>query len=521
MANRLRNAWDYYRGKKSSVISKGDYVRIMNKARLLFDKPRNSSYDPARTDRRYSSWPTSTQVPYYDTSTEIHKVVARSRDVYRDDPFYRRAIKALTDLVVGSGIQPKPKVYDKQGKLKTNINKELEDLWKQYNEPEGWDATGRSEFVGGGQRLLFQTELVSGNVFLNRVNSRNTDWKFAWQVFEFDRLDTSADIFKRTFHNSENVKQTAHGINLDEYGKPVSYWIKGLDKPVSSDNIIHSFHKERPESYVGMPWGVASLNTVWDKKEIMEDYIVKVHSIASLVAWLSDIVDLNEGDKDSDDNLVFKGGELLRTQNNIEPIRFPDNVNETLIPFKRSLEHEIAAGLGISYITVSFDLANANFASANMVNLKEWQTVMTLRNHFVGTVCKPMWKQFVTQAILSGKVKSISPSAFVKEPLRYLQSEWVGEPRMNVDPVKFTRAAIEDLKGGRKSLTEDLKSRGKNIEEFTEELALEKDLFESKGLAYPYDGEEDNSETEIGNGALEDEGQLYEDEDEEGDSSDA
>jgi len=444
-----------------------------------------SGYDAGRTGRVLGDWTATNEMPYTEVNSYNKDMRARSRDLYRNDATYRSAINTIVQCVVGVGLRPKPKVVDLNGKPMKEINLALENAFWKYSRRDEWDARRKMPFVGEGQRQALRTVLVSGDYFLNAVNSRDVSYlPVMWQQCEIDRLDNSYDEFKRYDWQSENVAQTLHGINLDEYGAPVSYRFKGVSSLVPAKNIIHVFMTDRPEQYAGVPAAASALSNLRTKHNIVEDYALKSEAIAKILWFLS-----NENsdipyadDQDGDDILELDSLSQMRGEKAPEQLKFPDNINDTLTPLVRILVDGVCSVLGTSYTTVTRNMDGVNFAASKFIDIQEWRAFEIIKDWFVSEYCEPFYEKFVLNCVATGKISGISPSIFAKDPYRFYECTWTGNGKQDVDPFKDISADNAGLRTGITSLTQALSKRGIDFDEQVELIRTEREKLTAAGL---------------------------------------
>lgn len=470
--SKISRAFDVLRGRKVAY-SKPELMQAALVASRASHHVLNASYDAEKTGRVRADWGTSTSVPYHELHGKHAKIRARSRELYSNDSTYRRAIKAIVDHVVGTGLRPKPRVVDRNKKPIASINEQLEALAERYFATVEWDATRSMKWIGKGQRLQFTTQLRDGDILLNMTNASTASrHSFAWQMAEIDRLDDSQDLFYRTFEHSDKIKQTVHGISLDTNGAPILYWFKGIDKPISASNVIHGYLQERPEQYIGEPLGMAVLDAVYDKHDLNEDYILKSRAIAKIIWHLSTMSDFpSSGDQDSDSFAEMEPLSILRTEDKPNDMKMPDDVSRTLEPLVKMQKNDITSGMGISYISTLLDMTNVNFAAASMNSIKEWITFKPLRQDFTDSFCDPIWEKSVERWVLDGQIRGLTRDRFYADPYKYTRIQWDADAREHADPYKTSKAAIENITSGRISLKEDVESRGKDWSDHLKDLA--------------------------------------------------
>jgi len=450
----------------------------------------NNEYTSAGTARLREDWDTRTDTPYSELNTQQIKIVGRSRDLYKNDSTYRAAINTIVDNSIGTGLWPKPKIKGADGKLNTVLNKKVEALFNIYSQRDQWDARKKFPFVGEGQRMALKTVLLSGDAFLNAVPNTaiGAAIPVSWQLFEIDRLDNARDNFKRNNIDASDVAQTLHGINIDKYGAEMSYWIKGLTSPIKKDNIIHSCMVDRPEQYIGLPAAIAALADIYDKHDLLEDYVLKSRAIAKVLWFLSNENDQvpYENDKDANSALEINSLTQMRGDKAPEPIKMPDSVSDTIMPLVKMLMHGITSGLGTSYTTVSRDMDGVNFAASKFIDIQEWRHYTALKDWFVYDFCNPFWNKFITYAAASGKIPELSMAAFRKDPSSFMEVQWVGNGKQDVDPLKDVSSdvmAVENMFTTHSAVCE---KRGTDFDEVLDRLREEKEAFEVIGIIPAY-----------------------------------
>lgn len=451
-----------------------------------------NDYRAGNEGRLREDWTVQIDTPTTELRSKQIKIVARSRDLFKNDDTYRNAINTIINNTIGIGLWPKPKIKNPDGTLNKALNKKIERLFWIYSNPEEWDARQKMPFIGEGQRMALKGILMCGDNFFNAVASQrnNSLLPVCWQMFEIDRLDASRDTYVSNMGAPfmENIKRTVHGINVGEYGNAVSYNIVGLDKPIPARNIIHSYMTDRPEQYIGIPAAVAGINSIYDSHELLEDYVLKSRAIAKLLWFLSDQnADVPySDDEDSDSILGLDTMSQMRGKEAPADIKFPDNVNDTIAPLVRLLKHGVCSGLGTSYTAVTKDMENVNFAASKFIDIQDWRFYTTLRDWFNYETNRPFYNNFLQMIIVKKMLPEISIADYVRYPFNYTECEWVGNGKMDVDPLKDITADIEGLKNGIYSINDVVLKRGKDRDDHLDELEADKKDLELRGLPIVY-----------------------------------
>lgn len=445
-----------------------------------------NSYDAANTSRWREDWGTSTDTPYSELHGYIGRIRARSRDLYKNDFTYRNAINTVVNNAVGVGLWPKPKIKRSDGTLDVELNKQIEQHFNIYANRKQWDSRKKFPFIGEGQRMALKSIILSGDILMNAVQSeRGAYLPFSWQMFEADRLDDSIDVFKGYIQESAPEAQTVHGINLDPYGRPISYKFKGIDGSIPAANIIHSFMADRPEQYIGLPLAISALDSIYDKHDLFEDFVLKSRAISKILWFLSNKNDDVPGSADTDDDDVIGPLEPLsqmRGEEGPQDIRFPDNVNDTIGPVLKFLMHGICASMGTSYSTVMRDMEGVNFAASQHVDIQDWRATTVLRDFFIEDFNNPFYERFLRLDIVLGRT-SISPSDYLKEPWRFEEVEWVGAGKQSVNPLQNIQSVVEAVKIGAMTLGDAVTANlGKDLADHLDELEAERKDIKKRGL---------------------------------------
>lgn len=480
-----------------------DLSRIVNYviARTKNERSFRNEYGAAGEGRLRSDWDSRTGTPYEELNSKHNIMIARSRDLYKNDSIYKAAINTVIDNVIGTGLWPKPKVKGKDGRLNTALNKKLEYWFNVYSKPSQWDARKKFTYIGDGQRMILRTIILSGDCFLNAVKNANANpvCPVSWQMFEIDRLNNAMDSYYRTNDQSSNVKQTVHGINISDLGEEISYWIKGQEKAIPKDRILHTYMADRPEQYIGLPLAIAALADIYDKHDLLEDYVLKSRAIARVLWFLSnenDSVPYSDDDKGS--GLEIDSVSQMRGDKAPEQIKMPDSVSETVQPLVKMLTHGITAGLGTSYTTVTRDMDGVNFAASKFIDIQEWRRFTALKDFFVYDHCNPFYEKFVDFMTVSDKIPELKNEFYRKNNEMLYEVEWVGNGKSDVDPLKDANADVLLLRNGLTTYSAVLNKRGSDADDTIENIVEERQKLKDNGVVLDFMVQKvSNQESEI------------------------
>ena len=468
--------------RKQSVNLHVDTVkRLYHRAKMQFES--------AKTDRTRTSWTSSTDTPYNDIKSDISNLIARARYAYDNDPTYYATVESLVNNIISTGMRPKAVVANNDGKFNTRINDALDDGWKRYNDE--WDRRQQMTFSES-QRLCFRVVINSGGILTNTVRSAGgTLIPIAKQMFEPDRLDDSHDNSRVDISNNSPATQTLHGIQVDEYGKANAYWVKGLNAAIPAVNINHTFIHRRPEQFMGVPWAAPVLDLIWDMHQLHEDTLMRSRALADFLWWLErgeDDFSL-DADKDENGNVAIEKLTMLRTAKKPELIAGDDSITQVMQPLTRMILQIQTAAFGSSYMTVTRDLTDVNFAASRTVVMEERRMYRAVQKWWAKTFCQKEWENYVWWMAFTSQIPGVSLSVFQKDMHKFCECWWQADGWDWVDPLKDASADVlmrENLLATDKEL---LGRHGKDLDshyrQLSEEAALRKkyDLPESTAAA--------------------------------------
>ena len=214
----------------------------------------------------------------YSADTEIKRgiklITARCRDLARNNPYIKGAIRKVCDNVVRNGIRPQFKIRVPSGELNQALNSSMERRWKKWSRKKYCDISGHDS-IASIQKLVLRHIWTDGEVLVHRVWDRDLLKKkvcpFRLEVLECDLL---ADYVDGPLKNGAIARR---GVELDPAtGRPVAYHIlpnhpgdyqfsnyKDVRR-LDARDVIHVFERERASQTRGVSWFVAIVMEAFD-----------------------------------------------------------------------------------------------------------------------------------------------------------------------------------------------------------------------------------------------------------------
>jgi len=441
-------------------------------------------YDAARIDRLGSGWTAINQSAESTDASERDRIRARARDLERNSDIVNASVHALVQNVVGTGIKPQARIRLKNGKFDKKLNRQLEALWKRWQEKQA-DITGHDTFYGL-QQMALRRFVVDGEIFLMAPYLKvKQGIPLRVQLLEADYVDSSV--------RGDNILS---GVKVDNYHRPTSYYFYN-SKPdkygyttqsteIEAYKIKHLYLKKRPHQVRGISELAPVLMRIRDIEQFLEAEIVAQRMAACFALFIKTPNQMSHlsgrVQNDQTGQLIdsiepgmiqtLRPGEDVATA---EPRRNAGTAHE----FTRMSLRRIGAGQGLSYEMVSRDNSQANYSSARQNHLEDRKTFKPLQEYIVTSMCKPIWRDFVRGAVLSG---DINIPNFWSDPEKYYECEFVAPGWTWIDPSKDVKASTQELKSGMSTLSHVCGQQGKDWTEVLEQAAEEKQYAEQLGL---------------------------------------
>lgn len=458
---------DYSKGISTALTREaGDLInKIMQEHRMY--------YDAASTDRIRHDWAYSTSTPYSNIKDDLKKIIARSRASVENNGMSNHIDNVFITNVVDTGIKPEAVVKDENGELLEEANKILNEGWKRYNDQ--WDRSGKSTYYEC-QALGLKTIINSGSVIRNTVKSRKGDYlPIGNQMVEPDRLDWNRDTFTITQNDASPRAQTQFGIDLDEYGVPLRFYLSGINRAISAENMDIRFKRNRAEQYIGVPWKAPVLKYLWDLANLIEDRCVASRIQAMISLWMNKRdLPMLASKLNSDSQAQWEPGRIMYSEHEPKIIEPSARVTEVFDPLTRLIQRWIAIGTGLSYQILTKDLQGMNFASSRANILEDRRLFKKCGAWFCKEFCQRDWDIYVYWMFLSGKMTPFTTADYKADPWKWQQVYWQHPGWDWVDPAKDSKAAIDLNNNNMLTLKEHYGSKGKNYTEELRQIAIEK-----------------------------------------------
>ena len=421
-------------------------------------------------------------------------VTNKARDLDRNNPYVVGMRKRFVSALIGEGSWPRPKITKRNSDNQFDYDKELnQDILRRW---ENWadDACANADTIYQLQRIAARHFFTDGSFLIRRVYQVvDGVRKLSIEGLEFDYLDDTRDV-------DNGSKRIVNGIEMDQYNRPLAYWLKSrfpseyetVSTRIEAKDVILLFDRNRASDITG----ISQFASVVENLYSIGEYRTATMNLARVATGYGVFVespypqdffgaqDLGEASTGTEYQYVDPGGvHYLRPGEKIGQVK-PDNPGSNYMPFMRTELQAASVGAGMSYESVSNDGSQSNFSSTRQMLLFERAMA---RYHF--SLFEEQFFNKIYQWFIEFEVdfRGLKMPGFDKDKKRYLKVSWSRPKTEWVDPLKDVKSAQAEVDLGINSLTELAEVAGRDIEEVVATKKYEKELFESAGLTSSVD----------------------------------
>ncbi|HYE70591.1 MAG TPA: phage portal protein [Aquabacterium sp.] len=461
-------------------------------------------YAAAKASRLTNGFAYSNQSSDAELCSSLTQLRARSRQLVRDANYAKRAKVIIVNNVIGwSGVGMQCQIKTNAGKLVDRQNDEIEQVWGEWCEADSCHTGGRLHFAHIERQLMAQV-FEAGEAFV-RLHFRRfggSKIPLALEVIEAERL---ADEFSQP-GTPVAGNEIRMGVEVDSFHRPVAYWIRekhpgdirwthgtqGSNRyeRVPAEFIIHLAVIDRWPQTRGEPWLHTAARKMNDMDGYVEAEIVRARAQASMSGFIKTeegIEELGEIQPDGSAEMETEPGVFKKLYAG-EEVQFPNTTapNPAMDPFMCYMLREVAAGIGISYESLSGDYSKSNYSSSRMGLLDSRDIWRFFQWWFIRDFRQRLHKVWMTQAMMAGAITSVPMEQWAVNPRKYEAVRYKPRGWTWVDPTKEVAAYEQAIKAGFTTLTDVIAQTagGDDIEDLATRRESELDLLEDKELVF-------------------------------------
>jgi lambda family phage portal protein len=458
-------------------------------------------FDGAMYNRLVADWITSSTSMDAELRSSLKRLRDRSRDLVRNNDYARSAQRAITNNVVGQGVRMQAAVKMRRGgRMDDNTNAAIESSWEKWCRKQYCHTAGVLSFHDI-ERQLMDAMLSDGEIFVRTVRRQFGNGKvpLALEIIEADRLDIDLNEM------AKSGNEIRMGVERDQWGRPVAYHFK-VDHPgdypfgagavnnkterVSASEVIHLFRQERPGQTRGISWVASAIMKMHHLQGYTEAEVIAARAEACRMGFITS----------PEDDVMQDGTDAGQAVSNFEPGRIerlmpgesfieskPNRPGGQYEPFVRAMLHSMAAGLGVSYATLSRDYSQSNYSSGRLALLDDRDNWRVLQQWLIENFHRQVFDEWLGLAVLSGEVQL---QGYETNPDFYHSVRWIPRGWQWVDPAKEMAAYKDAVRCGFTTVTDVVAQQGGDIEDVMQQRQRELQMAEEMGLVFDTDPHE-------------------------------
>ena len=457
------------------------------------------TYDGASTGRLVGDWFAPSTSADSELLTSLRLMRARTRQLVRDNPYARQAVRLLANNVVGTGIGMQAKVVNGRGKLETKINDSIEAGWAEWCNKATCHTAGVLDFAQI-ERLAMIQLCTAGEAIIRKIRQPFGGGKIplALEVIEADRLLDQWQTARAPNGNAIRL-----GVEVDDWGRPAAYWFSPRHpgdyqfttfEPsrflrVPAEDVLHLYIVERWPQTRGEPWFASVLRSLNDVGGYEDATITKARATANVVGFIKSMEPV-AGDA------VEQGRRILETEPGTWQTLLPGEdvagnptvgPSPELEPFLRHMVRKMAVGIGFSYEALSRDYTSASYSSIRMGVLDDRDMYRVLQGYFCRNMRQDIHREWMDAAALVGQIKV--GGDYYTNTAKYTAVRFKPRGWSWIDPTKEVQAYKLAVRNGFMTQGDVIAatSADRDFEDLVKERAAEQDAIDELGLVFDSD----------------------------------
>lgn len=418
-------------------------------------------------------WLTSGKSADEDIVDNIETLRNRSRDLYMGSPLATGAIKTVRTNVVGSGLALNAQIDAKFLGLTEDEAREWEEKtereWKLWSESVDCDAERRQTFFQL-QSLVLLSALISGDVFVTMpiIKRGGSVYDLRIGLIEADRV---CNPLKNTQTVNANI---LGGVEIGTYGETIAYWVAkynpnsyprvnlkqhkqewkrvlAFGAKTGRRNVLHIMADvERPAQRRGVPMLAPVIESLkqlsrYSDAELMAAVVSGMFTVFiksnSPNSPLGQMFDPNMQVDPDPKSYELGNGAIVGLEDGEEvQIANPGRPNTAFDGFVIAICRQIGAAIEVPYELLVKNFT-ASYSASRAALLEAWKMFRMRREWLVGNFCQPIYEEWLTEAVLKGRVKA--PGFFDDPAIKaaWCGADWYGDSQGQLDPLKEANAA--------------------------------------------------------------------------------
>ncbi len=412
-------------------------------------RPR-ASFAGASRGRLYWDWAVSAMHPDREIRYAARELRARARDLVRNNAYGAGIVDAFADNIIGPpGIRLKPTITDSQAQPRRDIQGKIIRGWMEWGVPETCSVDGMDSWVEL-QRLMIRGWVTDGEIFIRERKGAPNRFGYALELVDPDLLDETFNV-----PPDSNGVEIRMGIEMDSRGRRLAYhfskrhpserYTRDRDR-IPAEEIIHWFIRHRPGQSRGYSLFAPVLTTLKHIDGLSEAELVASRLAAAKMGFITNDSDaaiasyterleaqLEDGEEPPSPEVMEVAPGLIEEL--IPGQKFegfdPTHPNTAFEAFFKIMLRGVSRGFGMSYLTATGDVSDANYSSMRAGLIPErdhWRAIQIILSTDVHRI---IYRHWIDMQMLTGALDL--PTS---EATHYYPHKWRPRGWKWVDPLK-------------------------------------------------------------------------------------
>lgn len=484
------------------------------------------------------SWVPWIRSPDAEINLYRDRMVARSRDLVRNDGWAAGGITRILDNTIGTGLRLSSSPDYRALAARSGITafdavwadefrRAVEAFWRTYSEDiNHWNDVSRQLTTGQQFRLAMRHKLIDGDAlgvaywFPDQVGYGGAEYATALLLVDPDRLSNPYQMM--------DTRNLRGGVEIDEYGAPIAHHIRKAQQndwylAVEANTwervekydedgwqrVFHDFDRDRASQHRG----VGVFAPILAHAKMLSRYYGTELQAATIAATFATYVKspydpalIQDALGTGDDELSqLAGYQKLRAEWSQER---PAMLNGARIPtlapgesieavssqhphgnfgdFAHEMLRIMAAAAGVSAEQITQDWSRTNYSSARAALLEAWKTLQRRKNEFTIGFATPFYATWLHEVMDRNELPLPNGAPpFMAMRTAYSRCSWLGVGRGWIDPVKEKQGAQMGMEIGLSTLRSESIEQGLDWEESLDQRQIEVQAFKERGLDVP------------------------------------
>lgn len=443
----------------------------------LYEAAKKSRVHKAKREARGPNGPVKEAAP---------SLREQARHAVHNSDIANGALRVFEANIVGSGIRPEPQIRLRNGEPHRELNDRLTALYRDWaRRPEvTWEFDEPAA-----QRIALRSALRDGEVFAQhlvgpiRTLQHGTRVPYSYELIEADYCPALYWDLAR------NIEQ---GVEFNEWGRAVAYyftrreineaertvrlWLTSETRRLRAQQVSHLAIKDRIRQARGVSAFHATLKRLSDIDEIDETERVAARVAAAMAAYIKKgdpyVYQAPQDAEKEYREISFDPGMVI---DDLEPGEDMGSIvsnrpNNQLIPFRQDHFRAMAAGLGLSYSSLSRNY-DGTYSAQRQELVEQHMHYGIVWSWFVSRFEEPKWRQFLDAAVIGEPV--LLRMMADADPLSLQDCDWSRPAMPWVDPAKEMSGVEKEIDLGLTTKSAVMRSRGRDPREVMQQRARE------------------------------------------------